>query len=260
MIAVFFYHKTTRDPWIWLSPTVTGANLNSNSIVVNWQAMTESVLPWWYTHPYNLDSEVNYAFTFEPNDSDYIYAFKEAFIPASWGGWGGGFTVNYQAINNHTTNAINRIKESIPDYTEKLNEIDSHIDIAKWEVITTIESIEIPEADISSITTWIGTLKWQFTKLSEWIKRKDDKEKSDEFKEKEGEYSGMVESIEKEFETLLSSKDKEIEALKNELKEEKSKEDKYEAMVQVLEEEINETKEKTEKETKENILKTLETL
>jgi cell division septum initiation protein DivIVA len=78
--------------------------------------------------------------------------------------------------------------------------------------------------------------------------------------EKEGEYSELLQSIEDEYKTIVSSKDSEIEALKKDLEEEKSKEDKYEAMVTVLEEEIQETKQKTEKETKENILKTLETL
>lgn len=148
MIAVFFYHKTTRAPWIGLSPTATGVNLNSNVIVVNGQAMTESVLPWWYTHPYNLDSEINYAFTFEPNNPDYIYAFKEAFIPARGGGWG-GFSVNMSGVTGSINNLTKLVREegekTREHVTTEHNETKSRIDIAKWEINDKIESIEIPE-------------------------------------------------------------------------------------------------------------------
>lgn len=70
----------------------------------------------------------------------------------------------------------------------------------------------------------------------------------------------MLSDIEKEYKTILSSKESEIEALKTQLEESKKKEDGYEAMVDVLEEEIQETKDKVEKETKENLIKTISTL
>jgi hypothetical protein len=57
---------------------------------------------------------------------------------------GGGF-INYQAINSHTTEKVNELKKAIeskPDYTEKLNEIDSHIELAKEETIDTIKEAE----------------------------------------------------------------------------------------------------------------------
>lgn len=176
----------------------------------------------------------------------------------------GGLSVNLSGV----TTSISNLRRLVVDESEKTREyvttgynvINSHIDIAKWEINDKIESIEIPETDISDITEGIGNLKQRFTKLSDWIKRKEDKEKSEELNEKEGEYSEIVESIEHEYKTLLSSKESEIEALKKELEDEKKKEEWYEAMVQVLEEEINETKEKTEEETKDKFLKTLETL
>jgi hypothetical protein len=178
--------------------------------------------------------------------------------------WGGGFSVNMSGVTgsiNNLTKLVREESDKIREHvTKENNDTKSHIDIAKWEINDTIESIEIPEADVSQITTGIGTLKWQFTKLSEWIKKKDDKEKSDELVEKEDEYSSVLQSVEDEYKTLLSSKDSEIEALKNELQEvktrEKTKENKYEAMVQVLEEEISGTKEIAKKE----IIKTLDTL
>ena len=67
------------------------------------------------------------------------------------GGWG-WFSINYWAINSHTTKKVNEaIEEIVKSKTDlswietKLNETNSHIDIAKEEIIDTIkqESIEV---------------------------------------------------------------------------------------------------------------------
>lgn len=58
---------------------------------------------------------------------------------------GGGWFINYQAINSHTTEKVNELKKAIeskPDYTEKLNEIVSQNKIAKEDIIDTIKEAE----------------------------------------------------------------------------------------------------------------------
>lgn len=63
---------------------------------------------------------------------------------------GGGMSINYQAINSHTTSKVNELKEEIAKIPKTdlsgientLNDIDSHIELAKGEVIDTINEIE----------------------------------------------------------------------------------------------------------------------
>lgn len=57
----------------------------------------------------------------------------------------GWLSINYSAINSHTTNKVNELKEQIeklPDYTWKLNEISSQNDIAINTIIDTIKESE----------------------------------------------------------------------------------------------------------------------
>lgn len=63
---------------------------------------------------------------------------------------GGGVSINYQAINSHTTSKVNELKEEIAKIPKTdlsgientINDIDSHIELAKGEVIDTINEIE----------------------------------------------------------------------------------------------------------------------
>ena len=66
--------------------------------------------------------------------------------------WGGGWvSINYGAINSHTTKKVEELKEQIAQIPKtdisgietKLNETNSHIDIAKEEIIDTIKETEI---------------------------------------------------------------------------------------------------------------------
>lgn len=63
---------------------------------------------------------------------------------STWG-WG---SINYQAINSHTTNKVNELKEEIakiPNLSNietQLNDIDSHIELAKNDTIDRIETVE----------------------------------------------------------------------------------------------------------------------
>lgn len=62
----------------------------------------------------------------------------------------GGVSINYQAINSHTTNKVNELREEIAKIPKtnlsnietKLTEIDSHIELAKTDVIDRIEESE----------------------------------------------------------------------------------------------------------------------
>lgn len=68
--------------------------------------------------------------------------------------WGGGFSINYQAINSHTTSKVNELKEElgkkikeIPQFSlqnveDSLNEIVSQNDIANAKIIDRIDSSE----------------------------------------------------------------------------------------------------------------------
>jgi len=260
MIAVFFYNKTTRVPWTWLAPTVTGANLSTNTLVLNSATMTESVLPWWYTHPYNIDTEINYAFNFEPNNANFIYAFKESFLPAR-AGWGGGFSVNLSGVTGSISNLGKLVKDEndkLKDFiTKENNDTNSHIEIAKGEIIDTIETIEMPENDMSDIIGWIGVLKARFTKLSEWLKTEQKKEMESKDKENEGKLSELqlkideMEEAFQEIQGLSKSEVKEKQKLIDEM------EETAQEIIKELEKEKEVNKEATEKEIKDKIISSL---
>lgn len=68
----------------------------------------------------------------------------------SLSGGGGWVSINYGAINSHTTKKVEELKEQIAQIPKtdisgietKLNETNSHIDIAKEEIIDTINEKE----------------------------------------------------------------------------------------------------------------------
>lgn len=108
---------------------------------------------WWYKYEFDgYVQSMDYLYDCNPND---IRAYRESGVTnniqqliSEINGW--WYSINYQAINNHTTNKINELKEKIdelPDYTEKINEIDSHNKIAKEEIIDKINNVKY---DLSS--------------------------------------------------------------------------------------------------------------
>lgn len=118
-------------------------------------------------------------------------------------GWGGGF-INYQAINSHTTSKVNELKESlkIPDYSEKLNEINSHVQIAKEETINRIEEVE--NEVCSDIVRKTKEIKEDNITTRNLIRQKSDK---------------VVKYATKQLDTMERI-EKEIEDTENEIKEE----------------------------------------
>ena len=180
--------------------------------------MTESILPWWYTHPYNLDSEINYAFTFEPNNSNYIYAFKEAFIPSREGGWGGGVNLSWVTV------AISNIWKLVKDENEKMKDLikeenvntKKHIDFVKNDIVNSIDEIDT-NVDLSGVNEWIGILKQRFTVLQKWLKEEQRKEMEEKDKENEWKMSELqkkIDEIEEVFDEMQNLSKAEVEEKK----------------------------------------------
>ena len=108
-------------------------------------------------------------------------------------GGGGWVSINYGAINSHTTKKVEELKEQIAQIPKtdisgietKLNETNSHIDIAKWEIIDTIkqESIEV-SSDVIRKTKDLETSNVKTRNLvrqkTEKINKKLDKDEKDE--------------------------------------------------------------------------------
>lgn len=175
--------------------------------------------------------------------------------------WIGWFSVNYQAINSHTTSKVNELKKEHEKtrelITKENNETSSHIDIAKNEVIATIDTIEIPKSDMSEITLWIGVLKQRFTKLSEFLRKEADMEKEGMKKELES----KIEEIEQAYEDMQKLHSEEIESKTSELSEKEKliaeMEETAQELMEVLEEEWKVNKVEVEKEVKEKIISSL---
>ena len=147
MLTAYFYHKTTGLPLTdWLvTVSVTLANMNNDTKVLDNAPMTASTsFPGAFRHTYAIDTEIDYMAYYSCSDSNYVASVDKLFIQARsvWGGWWINLSGITGSITNLQKNLIKKIEE-IPQVD--LNEIKSHIDIAKTEVIDTIESIEQPE-------------------------------------------------------------------------------------------------------------------
>lgn len=149
-----FWMDTTTAPWTpltGLSATINIRDVNWNLVVDN-QAMIEL---WGGHYIYTFvwyNPAVDYVYDCNPGVTAYIESGvttnTEQLISEirTSGGW---FSINYQAINSHTTSKVNELKkefEKIPK--TDLNEIKSHINLAKTDIIDTIESIEMPEHNL----------------------------------------------------------------------------------------------------------------
>lgn len=179
-----------------------------------------------------------------------------------WGG--GGFSINYGAINSHTTNKMNEIKKeltTIPKMIEDwFSETNSHIDIAKNDIKDTINSIEIPEipeTDVSEITQGIWILKQRFTKLSEFLKKESDIEKEEIRKQLEA----KIDEIENAYEDMQNAHSEEIELKTSEVSEKEKliaeMEETAQELMEELEKEWETKKNEAEQEVKNKIISSL---
>lgn len=157
-------HKITLSyPTSWLTVNVEIRNRTTNAVLESGVAVEN-----WTTATYDYDFD-------GADDTDYIYiatvtglnTMRGAVYYDVSGGLsggltteehdklmgitgGGGVSINYQAINSHTTSKVNELKEEIAKIPKTdlsgientLNDIDSHIELAKGEVIDTINEIE----------------------------------------------------------------------------------------------------------------------
>lgn len=248
MLTAYFYHKTTglplTDPTVTVS--VTLANMNNDTKVLDNVPMTASTsFPWAFRHTYAIDTEIDYMAYYSCSNSNYIASVDKLFIQAR-SIWGGGW-FNLSGVTGSITNLSKQITKQISELPQlDINEIKSHIDIAKDQVITTIESIEQAEfvqeekeakKAIKLLTTLdkkvssyidsemkdkeeLGAISKEFTKLEmEDAKRE---------KEKEMEHKKMMEEKEKmekeEDDKLLSEIKSEFDKQDEQEKEEKRQE------------------------------------
>jgi len=279
-LVAYFYHKTTRAPLVWWSPTVLLVNAGANSVVLNNQPMTEiTAMPWAYYNSYELESSIDYIGLYDPHNTDYLPSVDKLFIPAS-SGWSGGWltTEEHDKLMSITswasfdvsgiTGSIWKLNKSISTKIEeehkktrtlietKDNETNSHIDVAKESIITTIGTIET-DVDLTTVTEWIGVLKQRFTKLSDWLKTEQKKEMESKDMENEGKLSELqskIDEMEEAFEEMqnlskseLDEKQKLIEDMEETAKE----------IMEELEKEKVVNKEATEKEIKDKLISSL---
>ena len=120
---------------------------------------------------------------------------------------GGGFSINYQAINNHTTNKTRELKEYIDEKVKSIPEVDLS------PVIDKIDEIEIPEVEIEEFPQEV---KKKIDKISKYIdqeqaeKEKEEKEKQEEEKLKEEAEKQEINAIVQAIKEVDKEHDKEI--------------------------------------------------
>lgn len=265
------WHDTMTWPWTpltGLSATITIRDKSTNTVVVDNEAMTEIGL-----------GEYDYTFTAMVSTKSYSYVMNPNTTSAYVVSWfvdprmanmdwaitdirgGGGFSINLSGVTGSISNLSKQITKQISELPQlDINEIKSHIDIAKDQVITTIESIEQAEfvqeekeakKAIKLLTTLdkkvssyidsemkdkeeLGAISKEFTKL-EMEDAKREKEKEMEHKKRKEEEEKMEAEQDKKL----------LEAIKLEFEkvEEKEKEDKRKELEQELQEIEKEKKE-----------------
>lgn len=263
------WYNTTTWPWTpltGLSATITIRDKNTNSIVVNNQAMTEIGL-WEYDYTFTtMDWTKAYSYVMNPNSTlAYVTTWfvdprmaniDGAITDIRVGGW-----VNLSGV----TGSINELKRKIEEeeantrwlIDSHYNDTNSHIDIVKNDIVDTINSIEQNETDISGIVEWIGILKARFTNLQKWLKEEQKKEMECKDMENEGKISELQQKIDDMEEAF-----QEMEWLKwSELEEKQKLIDDMELTAQEiidqLEKEKVVNKDTTEKEIKDKLISSL---
>ena len=239
-----FWMNTTTAPWTPLTGLSATINIRdtSGTLLVNNQVMTE--LWWgWYIYSFTAyNAAVDYLYDCNPGATAYresgVTTNIQQLISEVRGSGGGMFSS--QTIISSIWNSEKRIIKKIEDeggltrtdIDTKNNETNSHIEVAKGKIITTIDSIEQPEVDTSDIVRWIGVLKAQNTKLSSYLKWEDDKEKADIaknhkkmmddmeecYKQMEKENKIIIGDKEKDKEEVMKDADEIIESLESEIK------------------------------------------
>ena len=246
---------TSTAPWTpltGLSATITIQEVDAPyTVVVNDEPMTE-MWGWNYIYIFTAMSlSKEYTYTMNP----WATAFIESgvtnntlyqWIQENRWWWGGGFSINYQAINSHTTSKVNELKEeldkkikeipqvSLQNVEDTLNEIVSQNDIANAKIIDRIDSSETEIC--SDIVRKTKELKEDNVKTRNLVRKKSEKvvkyaekqldrqEKTDKMIEDE------ANEIEKDLEKIFTQEADMIE---------KDLEDQYKMEADDIEKEIN---------------------
>lgn len=246
---------TSTAPWTpltGLSATITIQEVEAPyTVVVNDEPMTEM---WGGNYIYifiGMSLSKEYTYTMNP----WATAFIESgvtnntlyqWIQENRWWWGGGFSINYQAINSHTTSKVNELKEeldkkikeipqvSLQNVEDTLNEIVSQNDIANAKIIDRINSSETEIC--SDIVRKTKELKEDNVKTRNLVRQKSEKvvkyaekqldrqEKTDKMIEDE------ANEIEKDLEKIFTQEADMIE---------KDLEDQYKMEADDIEKEIN---------------------
>ena len=237
MLTAYFYHKITGLPLTdeLVTVSVTLANMNNDTKVLDNVPMTASTsFPWAFRNTYAIDTEIDYMAYYSCSNSNYIASVDKLFIQAR-SVWGGGW-FNLSGVTGSITNLSKQITKQISELPQlDINEIKSHIDIAKDQVITTIESIEQAEfvQEEKEAKKAIKLLTTLDKKVSSYIdsEMKDKEELMEDAKrekEKEMEHKKMMEEKEKmekeEDDKLLSEIKSEFDKQDEQEKEEKRQE------------------------------------
>lgn len=255
MLTAYFYHKTTRvpltDPLVTVS--VTLSNMNTDAKVLDNSTMSpSSSFPWAFRNSYTPDAEVDYMAYYSCSDSNYVPSVDKVYIPSSGRGGGGGGTINISGIQTSISNSrdsiIKEFDKKLIEMEERIkqefNDTNSHIDIAKEQVITTIEGIEIPESVLEEkeAKKAVKLLTTVDKKLTGYIDM-ENKDKYDLMKE----FESKMSEKEDEMNTKISEKEELIQEMEEVAKE----------LMDELQKESQSDKEKTIQEVKEKIISSL---
>ena len=246
---------TSTAPWTpltGLSATITIQEVDAPyTVVVNDEPMTEM---WGGNYIYiftAMSLSKEYTYTMNP----WATAFIESgvtnntlyqWIQENRWWWGGGFSINYQAINSHTTSKVNELKEeldkkikeipqvSLQNVEDTLNEIVSQNDIANAKIIDRIDSSETEIC--SDIVRKTKELKEDNVKTRELVRQKT--KKLDENVSKLADRQDLTDkTIEDEANEIEASLEKFYQEEWNAI--EKELEDQYKKEADQIESEIN---------------------
>ena len=231
---------TSTAPWTpltGLSATIKIKESPWGAIVVNNVAMTD-VWDGWYEYVFTgYNPAKDYTYTCNPWAIAYIDSWVtdnlQQLISEVRVGWGGGGNYS-QTIQTAISNAKTALEKKIEEEHNKTRQVvidwdsetNSHIELAKTDITDKIESIEIPTTDLSDLNKSLGVARQQLTKLSDFLRKESENEKSEIKKEYEGKISELettINGIEAMFEEFkwMSAEEKKtlLESKENELKE-----------------------------------------
>lgn len=235
-----FFLDTTTAPWTpltGLSATITIREVDTWTEVVSDVAMTE-IWAWWYKYIFDaMNTGKDYVYYIDPNSS---LAFMESWVTdkrlnyidrnISDIKWGWGFWVSWADVQRYIKSSqsilieeINKINEQVKKLEEK--ELPEQEEIDFTPILDKID--EVKQTKNPWVTTSIGTLKMQITKLSDFLRKEQENEKKEmekkhqeKMKEKDAEMEMIektFEMVSKEYEDKIAEKEQENDSLLEEI-------------------------------------------